>query len=317
MTIRTLFVLVVLPALVLGATCLAPHTASATCSYNGFINSDGRCASLTYTRPYIQPFAYPLYSYNSYSIQQYIAYLQNLILQLQTQTNVSIQSSVDVVTLSAVNIEDDRATLRGRVDLNNEDKAEVYFQYGKSRTNLDRESNDRTIDEEDDDDFKIEVKDLNDDTVYYFRAVAIDDDGDRDYGAIFSFRTDESSDGEKPLVQTKIPIDVTDNSARLRGYVDMNDYKNGTVFFVYGESESQVGDVSDEYASYDDIEEDDEDLQKIELDNDLDGSVNYSRNVTNLDSNTDHYYSICVEYEDKDDDMRITCGDIESFETEK
>lgn len=314
MNTKLVIALVILPTLVLSGFAVAPSSALAACSETGFINSNGRCVNSFYVRP----FAYPQYSYSANSIEQYIVYLQQLIQLLQDQVDnqVYVQSKVDVVTRSAVDIENNEATLRGRVDLNNQDEAEVYFEYGRTRTNLNEETRTLRIDDNDDDDFDITATGLRSDTVYYFRAVAEDEDGDEDYGNILSFRTDEGSNNDEPSVNTRSAVNITDDSADLRGTVDMNDFSNGRVFFVYGEDEDAVDDVADDYDTYAEVTEDGDDLQKLLVDNDLDGDDSYQEEAANLDSDTDIYFSLCVEYEDEDGDEQLVCGDTEVFVTD-
>ncbi len=126
---------------------------------------------------------------------------------------------------------------------------------------------------------------------------------------------DQNKDDE-PELTTRSVLNISDDSATLRGAVDMNDYRNGRVFFVYGEDESDVEDIAEDFTTYADIDESGDDLQKVLVDDDLDNSASYSRTVSGLDDNTDIYYSICVEYEDADDDDVIKCGEVRSFETE-
>ena len=197
---------------------------------------------------------------------------------------------LEVYTRSAQDIEDDRATLRGELDLNDEDEAEVYFVWGESRYDLDEETSHITLD---------------------------DDDGNEKYGSVYSFTTDDDSDNEEyPDVETRSADDVTDDSAELGGTVDMNDFNNGTTFLVYGEDEDQVEDVEDDFDAYNEVEEDGDDLQKVRFETDLYYSESYRTEVDNLDNDTRHYFAICVSFEDEDDDDLILCGDVKSFRTD-
>lgn len=127
-------------------------------------------------------------------------------------------------------------------------------------------------------------------------------------------RLNDNTD-EEPVATTQSAINIENDEAELRGSVDMNDFKNGRVFFVYGEDENQVDDARDE-DRYSDIDEDSKDLQKVMVDNDLDNSDSYEERVTGLDDNTDHYFAICVEYEDEDSDDQLECGTVRTFETD-
>ena len=96
----------------------------------------------------------------------------------------------------------------------------------------------------------------------------------------------------------------------------MNDFNNGLAFFVYGEDEDQVEDITDEYDEYRDIDEDGDDLQKVFVDDNIDGSISARADIRGLDDDTDIFFTFCVEYEDEDDDEVLVCGDVEEFTTD-
>ncbi len=249
---------------------------------------------------------------------QLLTELRERLMQMLAQIEDSDDSEIVVVTRSATDVSDDDALLRGRVaDFNRSDYADVWFEYDIDRSDLDKKTSVERIDEDEDEYFSHRVTNLKDDTNYYFRAVGKDDEGERDYGAIVRFRTDDSSsDEDHPDVTTQSATDIRDDQADLRGYVDMNDFNNGEVFFVYGEDEGQVEDVEDDFNTYSNVDEDGEDLQKVRVDTDLDSSDSYREEVDGLDDNTRHYFSICVGYEDEDDDDVIKCGSVRSFTTD-
>jgi hypothetical protein len=259
---------------------------------------------------------------------QYIQYLTQLIAQLQAllqaQQGLSFMPSVlgnsliDITTNSADDIENDEARLRGTVDFNSSDEAFVWFQWGED-SDLDEETPRVGLDDGDDEDFTIRITDLDRDAKYYFRAVGEDEDGQVDYGATRTFTTDDNgggSDDDEPNVNTGEADQIDSDSARINGYVDMNDFDNGIVFFVYGEDENQVSDIEDDYDTYNDVDEDGDDLQKIKVDSGLDDDADYTASMSGLNDNTDHYYRICVQYEDEDNDDVISCGSVENFETD-
>jgi hypothetical protein len=96
----------------------------------------------------------------------------------------------------------------------------------------------------------------------------------------------------------------------------MNDFNNGVVFFVYGESESAVQDVDNNFTTYDDVDENGKSLQKVRVDTDLDGTQSYTADVTGLDGNTTHYFAIAVAYKDENGHDVIELGNVRSFTTE-
>ena len=248
----------------------------------------------------------------------------------------------DVETLSARDIDEDSAELRGEVDMNDFRNGEVFFVYGEdedqiedveddfdSYSDVDEDGDDLQkvrvdTDLDDDEDYERRVTGLDEDTDYYFQiCVGYEDEDDDEVlecGGVREFNTDDdnggSSNDDEPTVETDSVRDVRDDSAELRGSVDMNDFRNGLVFFVFGEDEDQIEDVEDDYDTYSDIDEDGDDLRKVKVDSDLDGQSTYRLTVRGLDEDTDYYYQICVEYEDEDDDDVLMCGGVEDFRTD-
>lgn len=317
MKIYTFVAPVLISALVLAATVVTTPVTLAACSQIGFINSQGKCVnsfpsawnwSYQYQNRYVE--------FHDQTLLALIEHLREMIRQLEEQVGEDLtEDEVSVATRSAIDVSDDSATLRGRVILGDYDEATVYFEYGRSRADLDKKTSDEVIEEGDDYAFETDVDGLYDDTVYYYRAVA-EAENDTDHGAIYSFKTLDTSVSDEPTLSTYSATNIEETSARLGGYVDMNDYRNGTVFLVYGEDESSVDDIADDYNEYVEIEESGDDLQKVLLDSDLDSSATYQKTVYELDSDSTMYHSICVEYEDTDDDAIIVCGDTKSFKTD-
>lgn len=245
-------------------------------------------------------------------LQDLILYLREL--QAAAQTT---EGEVDVVTRSATGITDDAATLRGEViDFNDSDHATVWFVYGRSSDNLSSKTSTERLSDSTNGEFDRDIDGLREDTRYYFRAIARDDFGQNDYGAILRFTTNETASMDDPDVTTRSATTITDESAILRGTVDMNDFSNGQVFFVYGEDEDRVREVTDDYETYGDIVERGDDLQKVLVDRDLDNSDTYEKKITRLDNDTDYLYNLCVSYEDEDRDDVIMCGMPRSFVTD-
>ncbi|MEZ4104674.1 MAG: fibronectin type III domain-containing protein, partial [Candidatus Paceibacterota bacterium] len=307
---------------------MATPKAEAACSYQGYLSSSGKCSKSfgfsnnKYKYDYDDDRYENRYRFNSsyYLSDQYnarIAYLEALIAHLQDllekqkelQDNFG-ESEIDIKTLSARDIDKDSAELRGEIDFNSSDSAEVWFQYGTSINNLNRSTAKVDLDDSDSDLFTRTITGLEDNTLYYFRAVGEDEDGKTDYGTKLSFRTDRDNNDEEPDVTTNSVRNIEDDRATLRGNVDMNNFDNGRIFFVYGEDEDQIEDVENDFDTYSEIAEDGDDLQKVLVDNDLDGNDSYSETVTGLDDDTRHYYSLCVEFENEDGDDKLICGDV-------
>jgi len=129
--------------------------------------------------------------------------------------------------------------------------------------------------------------------------------------------TNDDSDDE-PRVTTSSVTTIGDDKATLRGSVDMGDFHNGIVFFVYGQDEDAIDDVDDDYDSYADVDDDEEenDFMIIRVDNDLDDDDSYNEEVDELEAGETYYVRLCVEYDDDDDDKVLMCGSTRDFETD-
>ena len=254
--------------------------------------------------------------------------------------NINNNSSRPTVqTRSARDIEDDSAELRGFVDMNSLDNGIVFFVYGQDEGQIedveddydeyddvknDEESDDFEIERietnfDDRDDFNEQVNNLDENKDYYFvLCVEYEErDGDEslECGNVEEFSTDDNDNNEEPDVDTDSASNIDNDSAQLRGRVDMNDFNNGRVFFVWGEDENDIDDVEEE-DRFSNIDENGDDIQKQSVASNFDDNDNFEINVFNLDNNKRHYFRICVEYEDDDNNDALICGDIEDFETD-
>ncbi|MEN9920155.1 MAG: hypothetical protein RL538_48 [Candidatus Parcubacteria bacterium] len=265
--------------------------------------------------------------YSTTELQEIINQLLIYLAQLQDlqdeEDDNTYDSDVEVKTLAATDIDGDEATLRGEVtDFNSSSYATVWFQHGYSQRSL-HSSNSVTIDDDEDGLFTLPLDNLIEDRSYYYRAVARDDDGDVDYGELRHFITDGSNyddtDGtdNEPDVDTDSANDIDDDSVTLRGSVDMNDFEDGLVFFIYGESENQIDDIENDFDTYNDIDEDGVNLQKVTVDSGLDDDDYYEEGISGLDEDTDYFFRLCVEYEDEDTDEVLACGTTEDFTTDE
>lgn len=315
---------------------------AAACSANGYHHSQGKCDTsfkhknkqrydnhrskkdddrdYSYQRPFLQFRNYYNNNLNN-GLDNYIAYLLELIKQLEALRADGYYNrndgGFDITTRTAVDVDETEATLRGRMDFGDEDELTVWFEYGSARTNLNQDSTKETYDDSDNENFEIDIADLDDNRRYYFRAVAEDEDGDKKYGMILSFSTDsDSSRADEPVAITRTAQDITDDSAELNGSVDMNDFSDGIVFFVYGEDDNQIDDVENDFDTYADIDEDGDDLQTVRVDTDLDDADSYAEDIGGLNEDTTIYFRICVEYEDEDDNETLECGSVRSFRTD-
>lgn len=303
----------------------APATASAT-NYN-------------WNASWVAPGQVMQWSTTSQSQYQYLQSLIQLLQKLQAQLQAlqdaedddddddsDDDAEIEVSTLSATDVEGEEARLRGEIEFNDSEDAYVWFEWGEDDDDLDEETPHIFRDEDDDEEFSARITDLDEDEEYFFRAMGEDEDGNISRGSIKNFDADDDSNDdddddddnndENPDVETNEADDISDDEAEISGDVDMNDLENGLVFFVWGEDEDQVSDIEDDFDTYDDVDEDGEDLQKLLADSDHDGSAEFIADLSGLDDDTEYFFNLCVEYEDEDDDDTIMCGSVESFTTE-
>lgn len=272
--------------------------------------------------------------------QAQINYLYTLIAQLQAQLNAlqgtvvstggsAVGTNYLTIETSGVSAQNrEKIELEGQLTFKRSGDARVWFEYAPTKALnyssvsydiKNKKSNDRF-------NFAISIPDLKTNQVYYYRAVAEGNDGRYAEGAIKSFRyegrsgnyysNNSSSNDDTPDVTTNSATNIYRNSAVLRGNVDMNDFENGIAFFVYGEDERQVDDAADE-DTYRDIDTNGVDLRKVQVDSNLDTNRSFKLTVNGLDNDTEHFFRMCVQYEDEDGDDTLACGDVESFETER
>ncbi|MCU0678218.1 MAG: hypothetical protein MUF19_01365 [Candidatus Pacebacteria bacterium] len=258
------------------------------------------------------------YSYdNSAKIAELYATIQRLQAELARLQNSGYYSgntttSGDVRVLSRGSVE-----LRG-VAPSTSGTVRAWFEYGPTMamqysTPVSTVSGGRT--------FYGIADDIDSNRTYYYRAVSENRNGYYTEGITRTFRVsgswgnsndwdddwdnddwwddrdDDSDDEDRPRVTTDDADDVTSSRAELSGEVDMQDAENGLVFFVYGEDEDMVEDVEDE-DRYNDIDTDGDDLQKVRVDSSFDGDADFYAIVSGLDDDTEHFFRLCVEYED-------------------
>lgn len=325
---RNFLVAMLVPVLVLTIVFSIPvRNAYAACSDNGYLNSKGKCAtSFSNYKGYSYESQKQLSQSKNKSFYDLIERLQTMIGELEKSVEDKVPTDVrggDLImtTRSAVDVSNKSAFLRGRVLLNGEDEAKVYFEYGDSKSDLDKKTSSKIIEDSDSNfGFSAKVNDLKSGKNYYYRAVGLDESGNKSYGDIVSFRATGVSNNSKsdnlPDLETSNADNITEEEAELNGTVDMNGYDNGTIFFVYGENKALVSGVDNSYDEYTDIDEDGDDIQKFIVDKDLDDSGNYKLDIDGLDDDTKIYFTICAEFED-DNGQTIDCGNAKSFTTDE
>ena len=199
-----------------------------------------------------------------------------------------------VQTDQATNIDDEEATLQGRVDPNGASTS-YWFEYGSSYSmglttplySLGSGNGDQYV--------SYRIRNLSSDHNYYFRVVAMNNYGTT-YGNVESFRTDDNNNndnGREPYVVTNSATNTDNDSARLRGSVDANG-SSTYAWFEYGT---------------------DDDNLRYDTDTFWVGDENYSEDVSeyirDLESGTKYYYRVVAR-----NDYGTDRGSIRSFTTD-
>jgi hypothetical protein len=259
-------------------------------------------------------------------LEDLINYIQQIHDSIPADSSYSNDNTslgdTNVSTLSASNVSRNSATLHGDItDFRGFNAATVWFEFGKNSRSLSNTSDAVRINRNSNTNFELPLSGLISNTTYYFQAVASDSNGTTVRGDILHFTTNgsggsSSNNGNVPDVTTRSATSISTHEATLRGYVDMNDFNNGRVFFVYGQDESAIADVPSDFTSYSDVNETDNDLQKVSLDSNLDGTATYDELVSGLSRDTEHFYRLCVEYQDDNNDDTLECGSVMNFTTD-
>jgi len=203
----------------------------------------------------------------------------------------------DVDTNSATNIDEDSARLNG--DVEDADMDDVWFAFSRTDRTPSCSSSSQRIDarggSDEGDDFYAYVRNLRENTRYYFRACGENEDGDEVRGSIRSFRTEnveEDDELEEAKVYTNSATNIQKYSAQLNGYVDINDTENGKVYFVYGTSSSYMNKKTSELR--------------------VNGNSTFQA-ITGLNANTRYYFQAII----KDNDGIVDRGIIRNFKTNR
>jgi hypothetical protein len=224
---------------------------------------------------------------------------------------------VQLETLSPLSVDRTVVELQAEVDKGSSKFAETWFQYGKNK-----QLNKKTQTEEITATRRLKISDkifnLEPDTKYSYRVVVEDQKGNRQYGKTRTLFTPDSamtvSFTGRPLVETEGVEEIRSTSAELKGFVSMNDYEDGLLFFVYGTSLRDINDVED-YDTYEEVRVVRGEMNKAKTrDRELFNGRDVVRlRVSGLQRATKNYYRVCVEYRDGGDAIR--CGDSQSFVT--
>lgn len=255
-------------------------------------------------------------------------------------TNPRIARSSDATgpTIGSLRIDHmsaESVRLQASVQMNDMEDGLVYLVYGQSRSQVQNAVGQeyRDIDEDGDDlqkkraardlrgyrDVIEEIDDLDDETDYYY-IWCVEYDGFREgviCSYIRSFRTHTETFGQTPDISAASVVS-NQQVAQLRGDVDMDDFRNGLVFFVYGTDTNKIENLEGR-GTFNGLYQSVPGLQKRLVDEDLDRSDSYTYTVSDLVPNTTYTARLCVEYLNEDTYYRevahIACGSSDTFTT--
>lgn len=224
-----------------------------------------------------------------------------------------------VDTLSAQNIETNRALLRGEITLFDTKSAKAFFILSTNRQAIQSQSDSvdvvaaqsvsRTT--------KITrpAARLLPDTRYYYRLCY--EDVAVVCGDVVSFETTErtrSTNYRPASATTNTATAINAYDATVRGSVRINDSADAISFFAYGEQRDLVAAIKTTYDEYADIKERGDLLQIDRVDVRLNADESYEEVIDDLERGTDYFYSLCVAYDDEK--TGIACGSVRTFTTD-
>jgi hypothetical protein len=241
--------------------------------------------------------------------------------------------------MSAQNIEDYSATIRGVVNMRGATGGLVFTVYGYSQkdvqaiggqyntyADIPKLNNDRArtlvLDQRARglEEYDRRITELIPDADYYFKLCV-------EHKTLFdnkvikcsntkSFNTNpaniRSNDFSLPSLSLGRILNIDAGGALLSGSVQMNDGVDGKVFFVYGEDQAMIGGVED-VKNYSAVREFDSDLQKTRVAAGVRGRAEYNYELDDLDSDTVYYYRMCAEYDGQRAGVR--CTGVRNFTT--
>jgi len=203
--------------------------------------------------------------------------------------------------------------LKATVDKGSSEYLDVWFQYGIGRS-LNKKSQGDSVEKTRASVYSEKVFNLKSDTSYSYRVVAEDQNGNRQYGDTRTFVTPAGattvSFSGQPLVEIEGATNIRTTSAELKGFVSMNDYDEGKLFFVYGPDLGDLRDVEDEDTYEDIIVVRGSGVQKLMVNDEFSGRDIITKRISGFTKAAKNYYSVCVEYT-----KGIKCSDVGSFVT--
>lgn len=258
--------------------------------------------------------------------------------RFSTNPEVSLNNRFQVPRISAdraMYVTDGEASINVNLQMNDGVDGIPFLVYGQLREFVDEIDERYTaysqVDEFDEDlqkkrlgvgrlgqsEFSVQLDDLEDGAQYYYRA-CVQYDGEKDgllCGSTRSFETDSRDKSSKPTLQTNAALSES-GKATLSGSIRMGDFNDGYAFFIYGTNLEKVQEVA-EANSFTRIRQSVDELQKIGVDDDVDGRDSFRMRISDLEFGQVYYYRLCVQYVDEDkygrEQFFINCGGVRSW----
>ncbi len=211
----------------------------------------------------------------------------------ETQTvscSTPTQSNGDVDTNNATNITKTSVKLNG--DTNGTDVINTWFAFSRTDSTPSCNYSSQRVNSMGSENFYVYKNNLSCGETYYYRACGENGDNEVISGSIKEFTTDQCEIQEiDAQVTTNNATNIEKTSAQLNGYVDINDTKNGRVYFTYGTNPNYL--VTN--TGYSSVISDNTTFQSI----------------VGLTPNTRYYYRAIV----RDNNSIVDRGEIKTFVT--
>ncbi len=226
---------------------------------------------------------------------------------------------VQVTTEAPFGVGRNTAELSAKVDKGSSPTAQLSFEYGVGTT-LSKDSDTVKITSQRSVISKVRIIDLKPDTTYSYRSAVEDEDGNIIYGQTRTFVTvkeaSETAFVGRPVVESEGLTGITASGAELKVFVSMNDYDNGTVFFVRSTDYSKLSKLDDDFDNYAEIPAvNNSGVSKLIVKKAVTERSTVTGRISGLTKATKNYYIACVEYVYRGSSVTITCSDVESFVT--
>jgi len=158
---------------------------------------------------------------------------------LATETHVD---DFEVRTSSARDVDADSARLIGKLDFEDSREVTVWFAYGTSKTAMTNKTEVEVLDGRGLRTFDRKVRDLEQNTRYYYQVIGENEDGIRLRGSVRYFTTDIDYRVNNSAIRlsTGSPTNVDDTRATIRGTLYLSKEPYAYVWFIYSDDEDDL-----------------------------------------------------------------------------